>query len=67
MSAPSPNKIPVHDMDATKKRIHPRFTDGFYQRIRLFSKYFLLALFLILPWIKYDGRQASWSDVPSQH
>ena len=67
MSAPSPNKIPVHDMDATKKRIHPRFTDGFYQRIRLFSMYFLLALFLILPWIKYDGRQAIWFDVPSQH
>ena len=47
MSAPSPNRIPVHDVDATKKRIHPRFTDGFYQRIRVFSMYFLLALFLI--------------------
>lgn len=67
MSAPSPNRIPVHDVDATKKRIHPRFTDGFYQRIRVFSMYFLLALFLILPWIKYDGRQAIWFDVPSQH
>ncbi|WP_296405981.1 cytochrome c oxidase accessory protein CcoG [Psychrobacter sp.] len=67
MSAPSANRIPVHDVDATKKRIHPRFTDGFYQRIRLFSMYFLLALFLILPWIKYDGRQAIWFDVPSQH
>lgn len=67
MSAPSPHKIPVHDMDATKKRIHPRFVSGFYQRIRIFSMYFLLALFLILPWIKYDGRQAIWFDVPSQH
>lgn len=67
MSAPSPNRILVHDVDATKKRIHPRFTDGFYQRIRVFSMYFLLALFLILPWIKYDGRQAIWFDVPSQH
>lgn len=67
MSAPSPNRIPVHDVDATKKRIHPRFIDGFYQRIRVFSMYFLLALFLILPWIKYDGRQAIWFDVPSQH
>ena len=67
MSTPSPNRIPVHDVDATKKRIHPRFTDGFYQRIRVFSMYFLLALFLILPWIKYDGRQAIWFDVPSQH
>nr|WP_241878358.1 4Fe-4S binding protein [Psychrobacter sp. PraFG1]UNK04834.1 4Fe-4S binding protein [Psychrobacter sp. PraFG1] len=29
--------------------------------------YALLALFLILPWLKYDGRQAIWFDVPSQH
>lgn len=67
MSAPSANKIPVHEIDATKKSIHPRFTDGFYQRIRLFSMYFLLVLFLILPWIQYDGRQAIWLDVPTQH
>ncbi|WP_019673847.1 cytochrome c oxidase accessory protein CcoG [Psychrobacter lutiphocae] len=67
MSAPSPHKIPVHEVDATKKRIHPRFTSGFYQRIRLFSMYFLMLLFLVLPWIRYDGRQAIWFDVPSQH
>ena len=67
MSAPSANKIPVIEIDATKKRVHPRFTDGFYQRIRVFSMYFLMALFLILPWLQYDGRQAIWFDVPSQH
>lgn len=67
MSAPSSNQIPVHELDATKKRIHPRFTDGFYQRIRLVSMYAFLVLFLVLPWIKYDGRQAIWFDVPSQH
>ena len=69
MSAKQPNQIPVHqvDLDATKKQVHPRFVKGLYQNIRLVSMYFLLALFLILPWLRYDGRQAIWFDVPSQH
>ncbi len=69
MSAPSSNKIPVQqiDLDATKHRIHPRFVKGFYQNIRVISMYFFLALFLLLPWLRYDGRQAIWFDVPSQH
>ena len=69
MSAPSSNKIPVQqiDLDATKNRIHPRFVTGFYQNIRVISMYAFLALFLILPWLRYNGRQAIWFDVPSQH
>ena len=69
MSAPQSNKIPVIEVDlnATKKRIHPRFVTGFYQNIRVVSMYAFLALFLILPWIRYHGRQAIWFDVPSQH
>ena len=69
MSAPQPNRIPVIEVDlnATKKRIHPRFVTGFYQNIRVISMYAFLALFLILPWIRYHGRQAIWFDVPSQH
>ncbi len=71
MSAPASNpinhKIPVHEVDATKKHVHPRFTDGFYQRIRVVTMYALLVAFLVLPWLQYDGRQAIWFDVPSQH
>ena len=69
MSAPQPNRIPVHEVDlnANKKRIHPRFITGFYQNIRVISMYAFLALFLILPWLRYNGRQAIWFDVPSQH
>ena len=69
MSAPSSNKIPVQqiDLDATKNRIHPRIVTGFYHNIRVFCMYAFLALFLILPWLRYNGRQAIWFDVPSQH
>ncbi len=69
MSATQPNKIPTKqiDLDATKERIHPRFVKGFYQNIRVISMYSFLALFLLLPWLRYDGRQALWLDVPTQH
>lgn len=67
MSAQEPFKLPVHQIDATKKRVHPRFVTGKYQKIRLVSMYSLLALFLILPWLRFDGRQAIWFDVPTQH
>lgn len=66
MSAQQPYKIPVHELDATKKRVHPRFVTGKYQNIRVVSMYFLLALFLILPWIKYDDRQAILFDFAQQ-
>ena len=69
MSAQSSNKIPVQqiDLDATKHQIHPRVLKGFYQNIRVISMYLFLALFLLLPWLRYDGRQAILLDVPSQH
>ena len=67
MSAQQSNKIPVVDLNANKKRVHPRFVTGFYQNIRVISMYAFLALFLILPWLRYNGRQAIWFDVPSQH
>lgn len=69
MSTPEPNKIAVKqiDLDATKHRVHTRFVTGFYQNIRVVTMYALLAAFLLLPWLRYDGRQAIWLDVPSQH
>lgn len=51
-------QIPVHQIDATKKRVHPRFVTGFYQNIRVVSMYFLFLLFLVLPWVRWGGHQA---------
>lgn len=45
-------------LDATKKRIHPRFVSGKYQNIRLISMYAILAGFLIVPWLRWNGHQA---------
>lgn len=51
-------QIPVHQIDATKKRVHPRFVTGFYQNIRVFVMYFSILLFVALPWLRWDGHQA---------
>ncbi|WP_066802377.1 cytochrome c oxidase accessory protein CcoG [Moraxella oblonga] len=45
-------------MDASKKRIHPRFVRGKYQNIRLVTMYGFMAIFLIMPWLRWDGHQA---------
>ncbi len=62
---PAPEKIipTSKDMDATKKRVHPRFVTGKYQNIRLVSMYAILIGFLILPWLRWNGRQAILFDV----
>lgn len=51
------------DMDATKKRVHPRFVSGKYQNIRLISMYAIFLAFLVAPWLRWDGRQAILFDV----
>ncbi len=56
-------KIPVHEPSAAKKRIHPRFVTGKYQNIRLITMYGFLVIFLLMPWIKWGGRQAILFDV----
>lgn len=56
-------RITVKELDASKKRIHPRFAKGKYQTIRLITMYGFLVIFLLMPWLKWDGRQAIWFDV----
>lgn len=62
---PPPQKIiptaPV--VDATKKRIHPRFVKGKYQNIRVVTMYAILVGFLVMPWLRWNGRQALMFDV----
>ena len=61
--AKQPERIPVRETIAKKKRVHPRFASGRYTNIRLASMYLILIGFFLLPWIKWDGRQALLFDV----
>lgn len=61
--APKDGRIHVEYAEAPKERIHPRFAKGKYTNIRLFTMYSFLAVFLAMPWLKWDGHQAILFDV----
>lgn len=59
--AKSKQKIPVvlhAEQDGIKKKVHPRFAKGKYTNIRLTTMYTILAGFLVMPWLRWDGHQA---------
>lgn len=61
--APKDGRI-LGDYSAVNKgRVHPRFAKGKYASIRLFTMYSFLAVFLTMPWLKWDGHQAILFDV----
>lgn len=67
----SPNPVKtfspkVVDLYAKREKIQPRAISGFFQNIRLVSLWATLAVFLLLPWVTWDGRQALLFDLPER-
>ena len=73
------DKIPVHNLPSAAARVsthHPNSTKpakiqtklirGFFQNIRTTSMYSLMALFVILPFLRWDERQALLFDIPNR-
>lgn len=48
------------------KRIYVRSQTGYWQRVRKAMGWFFVALFVALPWLRYDGRQAVLFDLEHQ-
>lgn len=49
-----------------KEKIYPRRVKGFFRRIRWFVTASLVGLYLLTPWLRYDGRQAILFDIPER-
>ncbi|MBR7003034.1 MAG: cytochrome c oxidase accessory protein CcoG [Neisseriaceae bacterium] len=49
------------------KRIHPKWTTGFFSKWRIAVVLITQFVFLILPWFNYDGRQAVLLHVADRH
>ena len=47
-------------------KIHPREVEGRYDRLRRWSVFALLGLFYLVPWLRWDGRQAVLFDLPAR-
>ncbi|MES9461535.1 4Fe-4S binding protein, partial [Cutibacterium acnes] len=47
-------------------RIYVRAVKGYYQKMRRYMGWFFMVLFLAIPWIPYQGRQAILLDIGNQ-
>ena len=68
----SPDPVKVHqpqmmDLYAKREKIHARSISGFFQHVRNVSLFATMALFFLLPWLNWEGRQAVIFDLPERH
>ncbi len=54
------------DLYVAHQKIHPREVDGRFARLRIGAVVVLLGLYYLLPWIRWDGRQAVLFDLPAR-
>ncbi len=51
---------------AARQKIYPREISGRFQRWRVIAVWALLGIYYVLPWIRWDGRQAVLFDLPAR-
>ena len=51
---------------ARHEKIHPRSVSGPFSRLRRLAVFLLLGLFYLVPWFRWDGRQAVLFDMPAR-
>lgn len=64
--ASADDTIRVLDLYQTRDKIVVRKLDGFFQRLKRYTGLPMLAAFLTLPWLQFDGRQIVWFDLPAR-
>jgi cytochrome c oxidase accessory protein FixG len=51
---------------ATRQKIYPREIGGRFQRLRTVAVFVLLGIYYLLPWIRWEDRQAVLFDLPAR-
>jgi cytochrome c oxidase accessory protein FixG len=51
---------------ATRQKIYPREIGGRFQRLRVIAVFVLLGIYYVLPWIRWEDRQAVLFDLPAR-
>ena len=54
------------DLYQRREKIFTRFVGGFFQRLRFFTGWPLLAGYFLLPWLSWDGRPLLLFDLPAR-
>ena len=68
------NKIDIELVEAqqgssfyvSERKIYPRDVSGRYDRLRRLAVVWLLGMFYVFPWLRWDGRQAVLFDLPAR-
>jgi polyferredoxin len=50
----------------SEKKVYPRSTSGVFSRLRIAAVLWLLGMFYVFPWLRWDGRQAVLFDLPAR-
>ena len=65
-------KIDIDLVDSTssfyvsERKVYPRDVSGRYDRLRKLAVVWLLGMFYLFPWLRWDGRQAVLFDLPAR-
>jgi cytochrome c oxidase accessory protein FixG len=81
MSNQQPQRLPTKDVSpdpvkistpqtvslyAKREKIHARSITGLFQSIRVYTLWLTMGLFLLMPWVTWEGRQALLFDLPNR-
>ena len=50
----------------SERKVYPRDVSGPLQRLRIAAVFWLLGMFYVFPWLRWDGRQAVLFDLPAR-
>ncbi len=62
----APAEVAELDLYEKREKIYTRKIEGFFQRLRLFTGWPLLAGYFLLPWLRWGDRPAVWFDLPER-
>ncbi len=50
----------------SERKVYPRDVSGTFNRLRVAAVFWLLGMFYVFPWLRWDGRQAVLFDLPAR-
>jgi len=62
----APDETQDGGLYAARQKIYPREISGRFQRWRVIAVWVLLGIYYVLPWIRWEGRQAVLFDLPAR-
>ena len=62
----APDATQDGELYAARQKIYPREIEGRFQRLRTLAAWVLLGIFYLIPWIRWEGRQAVLFDLPAR-